>query len=134
MHDANHDSFSNHRRLNRLLAYTSDALGASSLLWRFQHNTLHHGNPNVVGFDADIALSPFARLAPSQPWHRWYRAQHVYIWPLYGFLALKNLLVSDLLALITGRLDEQPIRQPVGPKVVAQIVARQARPTSHGRW
>ena len=98
MHDANHDSFSRHRWLNRVLAYTSDTLGASSWLWRFQHNTLHHGNTNVVGFDADIALFPFARLAPSQPWHSWYRGQHIYMWPLYGFLALKNLLVSDLLA------------------------------------
>jgi linoleoyl-CoA desaturase len=122
MHDANHDSFSKRRWVNRALAYTSDALGASSWLWRFQHNTLHHGNANVVGFDADIALAPFARLAPGQPWHRWYRAQHVYIWPLYGFLALKNLLVSDLVALVSGRMDRQPIRQRVRPRVVAQIV------------
>ena len=123
MHDANHDSFSSYRWLNRTLAYTSDALGASSWLWRFQHNTLHHGNTNVVGFDADIALAPFARLAPSQPWHWWYRAQHIYIWGLYGFLALKNLLVSDTLALTTGRLDQQPLRQPVRPKILAQIIA-----------
>jgi linoleoyl-CoA desaturase len=121
MHDANHDSFSGHRWLNRVLAYTSDTLGASSWLWRFQHNTLHHGNANVAGFDADIALFPFARLAPSQRWHFWYRAQHVYMWPLYGFLALKNLLVSDLLATITGRLDRQPIRQPRRPSVIARI-------------
>jgi linoleoyl-CoA desaturase len=121
MHDANHDSFSTHRWVNRVLAFTSDLLGASSWLWRFQHNTLHHGNANVVGFDADLALAPFARLAPSQPWHRWYRAQHIYIWPLYGFLALKNLLVSDVVALITGRLDQQPLRQRVRPRVVAQI-------------
>jgi linoleoyl-CoA desaturase len=123
MHDANHDSFSTRRWVNRALAYTSDALGASSWLWRFQHNTLHHGNANVVGFDADIGLAPLARLAPSQPWHRWYRAQHIYIWPLYGFLALKNLLVSDLAALISGRLDQQPLRQRVRPAVVVRIVA-----------
>ena len=123
MHGANHDSFSTRRWLNRLLSYTSDALGASSWLWRFQHNTLHHGNANVVGFDADIALAPFARLAPSQPWHCWYRAQHIYIWPLYGFLALKNLLVSDVATLISGRLDQQPIRHRLRPGVVVQILA-----------
>jgi linoleoyl-CoA desaturase len=123
MHDANHDSFSTHRWVNRVLAYSSDLLGASSWLWRFQHNTLHHGNANVVGFDADLALAPFARLAPSQPWHRWYRAQHIYIWPLYGFLALKNLLVSDVVALWTRRLDQQPLRQPVRLRVIAQITA-----------
>ena len=123
MHDANHDSFSTRRWVNRVLAYSSDALGASSWLWRFQHNTLHHGNANVVGFDADIALAPLARLAPSQPWHRWYRAQHIYIWPIYGFMAVKNLLVSDVVAIVTGRLDNQPIRQRVRPRVVAQILA-----------
>ena len=50
MHDANHGAFSRHRFVNRVLAYTSDALGASSWLWRFQHNVLHHGNTNVDGF------------------------------------------------------------------------------------
>ena len=121
MHDANHHSFSRHRWLNRLLAYTSDALGASSWLWRIQHNSLHHANPNVVGYDADIALSPFARLAPSQPWRPWYRAQHFYLWPLYGFLALKNLLVSDLVAIIMGRLDRQPLRHRRTPTVILRI-------------
>ncbi len=122
MHDANHGSFSKHRWVNRTLAYTSDALGASSWLWRFQHNSLHHGNTNVVGFDADIALAPFARLSPSQKWHRWHRGQHVYMWPLYGFLAMKNFLVSDLVALITGRMDVQPFRQPLRPLVITRIV------------
>ena len=123
MHDANHGSFSRRRWLNQVLAYTSDTLGASSWLWRIQHNTLHHGNANVAGFDADIALFPFARLAPSQRWHAWYRGQHIYMWPLYGFLALKNLLVSDLLALITGRMDQQPIRRTRRVSVVARITA-----------
>ena len=121
MHDANHNSFSRHAWLNRVLAYTSDSLGASSWLWRIQHNGLHHGNANVAGFDADISLFPFARLAPSQRWHFWYRAQHIYMWPLYGFLAIKNLLVSDLMAVITGRMDRQPIRQPRRPSVIIRM-------------
>ncbi len=123
MHDANHGSFSAHRWVNRMLCYTSDALGASSWLWRMQHNGLHHGNTNVAGFDADIALAPFARLAPTQPWRWWHRAQHIYIWPLYGFLTLKNLLVSDFVALATKRLDVQPLPRPVTPAVVARIAA-----------
>src|ERR1043165_6425751 len=64
MHDANDGSFSRRRWLNRALAYTSDALGASSRLWRVQHNALHHGNTNVVGHDTDLELGPFARLPP----------------------------------------------------------------------
>jgi fatty acid desaturase len=109
MHDANHEAFSRHRWINRTLAYTSDALGASSWLWRMQHNTLHHGNTNVVGFDADLELAPWARLAPTQTWHRRFRWQHVYIWPLYGFMSLKNVLVSDVLSLVRQRVGDQPM-------------------------
>jgi linoleoyl-CoA desaturase len=123
MHDANHGAFSRLRWLNATLAYSSDALGASSWLWRIQHNTLHHGNTNVVGYDSDLALGPLARLAPSQPWQPWYRAQHVYLWPLYGFLALKNLLVSDVVSLVTKRMEGRPIRRPVTAGVVARVVA-----------
>ena len=122
MHDANHGAFSSHRWVNRVLAYTSDALGASSYLWRIQHNQLHHGNTNVVGFDADLELAPWARLAPTQPWRPRFRWQHVYIWPLYGFMSLKNLLVSDLLSLVRGRIGDQPLRAPVRARTVCKIV------------
>ena len=68
-HDANHASFSTSRSVNRVAGYTGDLLGASSWIWRFKHNNLHHGNTNMVGIDADIDQAPFARLAPDQPWH-----------------------------------------------------------------
>lgn len=123
MHDANHGSFSKHRIVNRLLAYTSDALGASSWLWRFQHNVLHHGNTNMVGIDADLDLAPWARVAPSQPWHRRFRWQHIYIWPLYGFLAMRNLIVSDVLSLTRGRVGDQPLRRKPNAGVIAKVVA-----------
>lgn len=122
MHDANHGSFSKRRWVNGALSYTSDALGASSWLWRMQHNGFHHGNTNVAGFDADIALAPLARLAPSQRWRWWHRAQHVYIWPLYGFLALKNLLASDFVTLARGRM-EQPLPKAVTTAVVVRVAA-----------
>ena len=121
MHDANHGSFSRLKWLNRTLAWTSDALGASSHLWRIQHNQLHHSHTNVVGYDADVELGPWARVAPGQSWRPRYRWQHIYIWPLYGFLAIKNLLVSDLLSLVHGRIGQQPIRTPITVGLVARI-------------
>ena len=123
MHDANHGSFSRLRWVNKTLAYTSDALGASSWLWRIQHNQLHHGNTNVVGYDADIELAPWARLAPSQPWRRRFRWQHMYIWPLYGLLALKNLAVSDTLSLLRGRVGEQPLPRRPSKAVIGGLSA-----------
>ncbi len=123
MHDSNHGSFSRRKWVNRTLAYTSDALGASSWLWRIQHNQLHHGNTNVPGFDADLELAPWARLAPTQPWRRRFRWQHIYIWPLYGLLSIKNLLVSDALSLINGEIGQQPIPRRANAGVVARVVA-----------
>jgi linoleoyl-CoA desaturase len=103
MHDANHGSFSASRRVNRFFAYTADALGASSWLWRANHNVAHHHWTNVPGRDDDIELQPFARLAPDQPHRPWHRFQHLYLWPLYGFLAMKWFLFGDFVSWVKLR-------------------------------
>jgi len=102
MHDANHGAFSASRRTNRVVAHSADVLGASSWVWRFKHNTLHHAHTNVVGRDSDIEQAPFARLAPQQPWFPWHRYQHLYLWFLYGILTAKWFVVSDIVALVRG--------------------------------
>lgn len=109
MHDANHGAFFRRRWMNQIAAYTSDLLGGSSWMWRFKHNNLHHGNTNVDGFDSDIAQAPFARLAPTQPWRRWHRHQHLYLWFLYGFMTLKNLLFGEAINLVRGHLSGRPL-------------------------
>jgi linoleoyl-CoA desaturase len=111
-HDGAHGSFSRSSRLNRMAAWTGDVLGASSWIWRFKHNNLHHGNTNVDGVDADIAQDPFARLSPTQPWHWWHAGQHVYMWPLYGFLPLQWLLRSDVADLRRGGIDAHAFPRP----------------------
>lgn len=103
MHDANHGAFSRSRQVNRVLGYTLDLLGGSSWLWRFKHNTQHHANTNVVGVDNDIDQAPFARLAPQQSWRPWHRFQHLYMWPLYGLLAVRWFLFADFVALARSR-------------------------------
>jgi linoleoyl-CoA desaturase len=123
MHDGNHGSFSRHAWLNRVAGYSLDALGGSSWLWRFKHNTLHHGNPNIEGVDSDISQAPFARLAPTQRWRPWHRWQHVYLWFLYGFFAMKNLVFGDFRTLAAARVGAQPLRTRPGPTVVARILA-----------
>lgn len=122
MHDANHGSFSRFRWLNRLAACSADALGASSWLWRFKHNQLHHGNTNVEGIDSDLAQEPFARLAPGQVWRRWHRWQHVYLWLLYGFFPLKNLLFGDLRNLTTNNVGGQHLSRRPSAAVVARVI------------
>ena len=126
-HDANHASFSTSRVVNRLAGFTGDLLGASSWIWRFKHNNLHHGNTNMVGFDADIDQAPFARLAPDQPWRPWHRYQHFYMWVLYGFLTLQWFLISDYVDLMNHgigrqRFARQPRRRDVGMIAVGKLL------------
>ena len=133
MHDANHGSFSRHRWINQALAYTSDALGASSWLWRIQHNVLHHGNTNVVGFDADLELAPW-RGSRLQRWHRRFRWQHVYIWPLYGFLADQEPVGQRRRHPIRQQIGQQTLRQPVDALVWSPGSCSANWRTSAGRW
>ena len=141
-HDANHASFSTSRLVNRLAGFTGDLLGASSWIWRFKHNNLHHGNTNMVGFDADIDQAPFARLAPDQPWRPWHRYQHFYMWVLYGFLTLQWFLISDYVDLMNHgigrqRFARQPRRRDVGMIAVGKLLHASwaiALPLVYHRW
>lgn len=118
LHDGNHASFSRSRVGNHIAALSADFLGASSLIWRFKHNHLHHGNTNVVGMDTDIDQAPFARLAPVQEWLPRHRYQHVYLWFLYGFLTIRWFVMSDFRDLANGgigahRFPRKPRRRDV---------------------
>ncbi|MCU1392140.1 MAG: fatty acid desaturase [Ilumatobacteraceae bacterium] len=125
MHDANHGAFGRPKWLNTTLAFTADVLGASSWFWRHQHNGLHHGNTNVVGVDSDIDQMPFARLAPGQPWKPRHRYQHIYMWPLYGFLTLRMLLL-DSTALFTHRTGGQALARRPKRRDILELFAGKA--------
>lgn len=97
MHDANHHAFSSKKSINAAASCVADLLGASSWLWRFQHNLAHHRHTNVVGLDDDIEQMPFLRLTDNQKGYTYMRYQHFYAWALYAFLTVKWLLVGDFL-------------------------------------
>jgi len=105
MHDANHGGTSSDGRLNGVMSFALDLMGASSFLWRLKHNVQHHTYPNISGLDPDIeAGSPFLRLAPWQPrrWH--HRFQPLYVWLLYGVFPLQWWFFHDPRELVTGRI------------------------------
>ena len=104
MHDANHGSYGRSPRLNRAMGFSMDLLGASSNVWRHKHNILHHTYTNIAGFDTDIDASSMLRLAPSQPWLRLHRFQHLYIWILYAVFPLKWWFLDDARELASGRI------------------------------
>ncbi|HXR11099.1 MAG TPA: acyl-CoA desaturase [Gaiellaceae bacterium] len=112
-HDANHGAYFRTRRANHLMGWTADALlGISSYAWRVKHNVAHHTYTNVDGYDDDINQTPFLRLMPSQKPRRWYRLQHVYIWPLYSIMVIRWQIGADAAALVRGRIAKSSLHPP----------------------
>lgn len=116
-HDANHGAVSRRRWINRALGASLDLAGASSYVWRIKHNVVHHTYTNVAGVDDDLEVGPFARLAPGQRRRPAHRAQHLYIWLLYGVLHLKWVWIDDWVALARGRILQHPLRRPRGAEL-----------------
>lgn len=113
-HDGGHRAYSKHKWVNAASARVLDLLGASSYIWNYKHNILHHTYPNVVGADDDVDIGTLARLAPGserRPMHRW---QQLYMWPLYGFITLKWHLWDDFRQLAIGRIGPHAFPRPKG--------------------
>jgi linoleoyl-CoA desaturase len=124
-HDANHGAYFRRRTLNHIVGWSADALlGFSSYAWRVKHNVAHHTYTNVDGHDDDITQMPLARLAPSQPTRRWYRYQHLYIWPLYLFMGLRWQTVGDLAAFSRGKIGESILRFPRGFNLAGVVIGK----------
>lgn len=123
-HDGSHQAYSNSPWVNTLMARTLEVIGGSSYLWRWKHVVFHHTYVNITGHDTDIDLGMLARLTPHQKrlaFHRW---QHLYLWPLYGVLAIKWQLVDDFRKLISGRISNQPFPRPRGWELVILVAGK----------
>jgi linoleoyl-CoA desaturase len=123
-HDGGHRAASTSQRVNALMALGLDLLGGSSYVWHWKHTVHHHTNPNLVGHDADIDIEPLVRLAPSQAWRPWHRAQHLYAWALYALLAVKWHFVDDFVNVATGRISGCAFPRPRGKDLAGFIAGK----------
>ncbi|MBX9679330.1 MAG: acyl-CoA desaturase [Gemmataceae bacterium] len=113
-HDAGHNAYSNHPWINRMMAITLDLIGGSSFVWRFKHGIFHHTYVNVTGHDTDIDVGILARLSPHEKRYAFHRWQHIYLWALYGLLAIQWHLQSDFYEVLKGRIGKMRIPRPRG--------------------
>ncbi|PVD49483.1 acyl-CoA desaturase [Terrimonas sp.] len=95
MHDANHDSYSSSKWVNKTLGLTLNALGGNSFIWKQKHNIIHHTYTNIDGVDDDIAKSPFIRMCSTQRWVSAHRMQHLYTPLLYAISSMIWVLYQD---------------------------------------
>jgi linoleoyl-CoA desaturase len=94
-HDANHNSISKHKIVNKTLSYVLDACGISSYMWRIMHNHGHHSVMNVYGEDEGIYAHAIFRFSPHAEWKPMHRFQHIYVFFMYGITTLDFLFVKD---------------------------------------
>jgi linoleoyl-CoA desaturase len=95
MHDGAHGSFSKHKTVNILAAFSLNVLGGSSFMWNVKHNIIHHAYTNVDGVDDDIDIQPWMRMSSTQKKYRFHKYQHRYFWFLYSLLYILWIFVLD---------------------------------------
>jgi len=100
MHDAIHGSYSRHRKVNKILSYSFNLIGANATIWRIQHNVLHHTYTNIEHADDDINAPFFLRFSPHAKYYWVHRFQHIYIWFFYGISTLSWITTKDFVRLI----------------------------------
>jgi linoleoyl-CoA desaturase len=123
-HDGGHRAYSNHQWINRAMALTLDLMGGSSYMWDWKHNSIHHTYPNIDGHDDDIDLGLLGRLSPHQRRLKIHRFQGIYLWLLYGFLAIKWHLFDDFYLVSIGRIGEHKIPRPKGKDLFIFIAGK----------
>lgn len=123
-HDGGHSAYSDRPWINRLAARSLDLLGGSSYVWHWKHAVLHHTYANITGHDTDIELGLLGRLSPHQRrlgFHRW---QHIYLWPLYGLMAMKWHFFDDYRDLVMGRIGGHTIPRPKGTDLLVFVTGK----------
>jgi hypothetical protein len=111
-HDGGHRAYSERRWVNKVMALTLDLMGGSSYLWDWKHNSIHHTYPNIDGHDDDINVGFLGRLSPQQKRYWFHRLQGIYLWGLYGFLAIKWHFFDDFYNIAVGRIGGHKIPRP----------------------
>lgn len=96
MHDANHESFSNKKWLNKLMGSSIYILAGNVYNWKVQHNVLHHTFTNIKGHDEDIDAGRIIRFSKHAKWLPIHKFQKYYSPVLYGLLTINWAITTDI--------------------------------------
>jgi linoleoyl-CoA desaturase len=95
MHDANHESFSSKKWVNRLMGSSIHIISGNDYNWKVQHNVLHHTYTNIQGHDEDIDAGRIIRFSKHTKWMRIHKYQKYYAFLLYGLLTVNWAITTD---------------------------------------
>lgn len=95
MHDANHESFSSKKWVNKLMGSSIYILAGNDYNWKVQHNVLHHTYTNIQGMDEDIDAGRIIRFSKHAKWLKIHKFQKYYSIFLYGLLTINWAITTD---------------------------------------
>lgn len=96
MHDANHESYSNKKWVNKLMGSSIYLLAGNVYNWQVQHNVLHHTYTNIQGHDEDLDAGRILRFSKHSEWKKYHKYQHWYFILLYGLLTFNWSITTDV--------------------------------------
>ena len=95
-HDAIHGAYSSSKKINKILSYTFNVIGANAYVWSVTHNKVHHTYTNIPGHDEDLEVAPgMVRLSPLEEPKPIMRFQHIYAFFLYSLTSLSWVFRKD---------------------------------------
>ncbi|NNC70664.1 MAG: acyl-CoA desaturase [Flavobacteriaceae bacterium] len=95
MHDANHESYSSKKWINKLMGSSIHILAGNDYNWKVQHNVLHHTYTNIQGHDEDIDAGRIIRFSRHAKWYSFHKYQKYYSIFLYGLLTINWAITTD---------------------------------------
>ncbi|TYP99540.1 linoleoyl-CoA desaturase [Tenacibaculum adriaticum] len=95
MHDANHESFSTKKWVNKLMGSSIYILAGNVYNWKVQHNVLHHTFTNIKDHDEDIDAGRIIRFSKKSTWLPIHKFQKYYSPILYGLLTINWAITTD---------------------------------------
>lgn len=107
-HDAAHGTFSSKKKVNNILLYVFDFLGANGYIWRLKHVYSHHPHVNIPNMDGDIKQSNLVRIFPDAQYLNFHKYQYIYMPILYSLYTLIWLLFRDFKDFFNTEISGKP--------------------------
>jgi len=87
-HEAAHYNFSRNKKLNNLLVFIFDFLGASGQIWKYKHVHSHHLDTNIYMVDKELEQPDIVRIFEESKLRYFHQFQHIYMPFLYSLYIL----------------------------------------------
>lgn len=97
-HDALHGAYSSNKKVNKVLGFIFNIIGANAYVWNITHNIVHHSYTNIVDHDEDLEIAPgLIRVNETDKLNKLQRYQHIYAFFLYSLTTLSWFFRKDYL-------------------------------------